>query len=216
MLNRLFVLAFTNHRLPITLESSDRRWFCIWSTAPRMDSQAGADMAAWYQREGFNAIAGWLRKRDVSRFNPGMFPPLTDYKRSLIESGMSITESYILDCIENQKKPFTRRIISSPFHKICHELSSAGDAPFTKMKIPPAALFQALKEAKWVDCGSVGTPQNQTKKHIFCAPELAAQYNKSELRNMLEDKVTTDATNVVPFPEAPPAAPVDDDESQWV
>jgi hypothetical protein len=208
MLNRLFVLAFTNHRLPITLESSDRRWFCVWSTSPRMNSEDGAEMAAWYQKEGFNAIAGWLHDRDVSKFNPGMFPPLTDYKRSLIESGMSIAESYILDAINNQKHPFTRRVIGSPFHKICQELSKDDDAPFTKMKIPPAALFQALKEAKWIDCGSVGTKEHQTKKHMFCAPEMLDQFTKTELRNMLENtvkaNVKTEDSNVIPIDKSVP------------
>jgi hypothetical protein len=121
---------------------------------------------------------------------------------------MSIAESYILDAINNQKHPFTRRVIGSPFHKICHELSVADDAPFTKMKIPPAALFQALKEAKWIDCGSVGTKDHQTKKHIFCAPEMLIKYNKTQLRNMLENTVKSDVktedNNVVHIDKSKP------------
>ena len=214
MLNRLFVLAFTNHRLPITLESTDRRWFCVWSTAPRMHPRDGAAMAAWYQREGFNAIAQWLHDRDVAKFNPGMMPPLTDYKASLIESGMSLAESYILDAIRNKEPPFDREVIGSPFHKICQELAVSTKAPATKMKIPPAALFQALKEAGWIDCGSVATPEHQTKKHIFCAPHMLADYKKSKLREMLantmkfEEKPKDDEKpkedNVVPMPKSKP------------
>jgi len=37
MANRLFVLAFSNDPVPISLASQDRRWFAIWSTANRMD-----------------------------------------------------------------------------------------------------------------------------------------------------------------------------------
>lgn len=82
------------------------------------------------------------------------------------------------------------------------------------MKIPPAALFQALKEAGWIDCGSVATPEHQTKKHIFCAPHMLADYKKPKLREMLantmkfEEKPKDDEKpkedNVVPMPKSKP------------
>jgi len=48
MANRLFVLAFSNDPVPISLASQDRRWFCVWSTAPRMDSNKARKMWEWY------------------------------------------------------------------------------------------------------------------------------------------------------------------------
>ena len=68
MLNRLQVIAFTNDPLPITIPTQDRRWFCIWSRAPRMTA-AGADaLWNWYKAGGFEKVAAWLWQRDVTRF----------------------------------------------------------------------------------------------------------------------------------------------------
>jgi hypothetical protein len=49
--------------------------------------------------------------------------------------------------------------------------------------------MHALKEAGWLDCGRLASREHGTKKHIFCAPELAG-LTKSELRRMGE-KVST-------------------------
>ena len=74
-------------------------------------------------------------------------------------------------------------MIASPFYALCDRLS--GGAP-AGTKIPQAALLHALKEAGWVDLGRVNTREYTSKKHIFCAPDMA-KINKSELRRMVED-----------------------------
>ncbi|MEB3203039.1 MAG: primase-helicase family protein, partial [Synechococcus sp.] len=55
-LNRLQVIAFSNERAAISLPSEDRRWFVVWSDAPRMDDAAARSMWAWYRAEGFDII----------------------------------------------------------------------------------------------------------------------------------------------------------------
>jgi hypothetical protein len=45
--------------------------------------------------------------------------------------------------------------------------------------------MHALKEAGWIDMGRLASREYQTKKHIFCAPELA-KTNKSDLRRAIE------------------------------
>jgi hypothetical protein len=49
--------------------------------------------------------------------------------------------------------------------------------------------MHALKEAGWVDRGRLHSREYTTKKHIFCAPELA-DASKSDIRKMAE-KVST-------------------------
>jgi hypothetical protein len=41
----------------------------------------------WYAAGGVAAAAGWLYQRDVSRFNPGATPPLTEAKIIMVEQG---------------------------------------------------------------------------------------------------------------------------------
>jgi hypothetical protein len=183
MANRLFVLAFSNDPVPISLASQDRRWFCVWSTAPRMDSNKAKKIWDWYRAGGFACIAKWLMARDVSKFNPSAPPIWTEFKANLVEHGMSMAESYLVEMLRNRVGEFNKGVIGSPFHSLCDRL--AGTAP-SGVKVPQAALLHALKEAGWVDRGRLKSRDYDTKKHVFACPEMA-DLSKSELRRMVEE-----------------------------
>jgi hypothetical protein len=183
MANRLFVLAFSNDPVPISLASQDRRWFCVWSTAPRMDSNKAKKIWDWYRAGGFACIAKWLMARDVSNFNPSAPPIWTEFKANLVEHGMSMAESYLVEMLRNRVGEFNKGVIGSPFHSLCDRL--AGTAP-SGVKVPQAALLHALKEAGWVDRGRLKSRDYDTKKHVFACPEMA-DLSKSELRRMVEE-----------------------------
>ena len=183
MANRLFVLAFSNDPVPISLATQDRRWFCVWSTAPRMDSDKARKIWEWYRRGGFAAIAAWFKARDVSAFNPSAAPAMTEFKQNLIEHGMSMAESFLVEMMRERRGEFTPGVIGSPFHSLCDRL--AGAAP-SGVKVPQAALLHALKEAGWIDCGRLASHDYPSKKHIFAAPDIKESFNKSELRRAVE------------------------------
>jgi hypothetical protein len=183
MLNRMFVLAFSNDPVPISLDSQDRRWYCIWSAAPRMNPDAAARLWAWYKSGGYEAIAHWLHHRDVSAFNPAGAPPVTEFKMNLIEHGMSMAESYLVELMQRKAGEFSKGVIGSPFHSLCDRL--AASAP-SGVKVPQAALLHALKEGGWIDCGRLKSRKNDSRKHIFCAPDMIV-HSKSELRDMVEE-----------------------------
>jgi hypothetical protein len=197
MVNRMFVLAFSNDPVPISLASQDRRWFCIWSHADRMNPAEAASLWNWYKSGGYENIAGWLHRRDVSAFNPAAAPMMTEFKLNLIEQGMTIAESYLVDLIRNRVGEFAKGIVASPLHALCDRLS--GSVP-QGTKVPQAAMLHALKEAGWIDMGHCGSGEFLTKKHIWCAPELR-RASKSELRRMVEP-VTGD--NVLPYKKTAP------------
>jgi hypothetical protein len=183
MANRVFVLAFSNDPVPISLDSQDRRWFCVWSHAPRMTAQAAEKMWKWYKAGGFAAISGWLASRDVTAFNPGAAPMLTEFKMNLVEHGMSMAESYLVELMRTRMGEFSKGVVASPFHALCDRL--AGAAP-SGVKVPQPALLHALKEAGWVDMGRLKSREFDSKKHIFCAPDMV-DVSKSELRRLVED-----------------------------
>lgn len=183
MVNRMFVLAFTNDPVPISIPSQDRRWFCLWSTAPRMDPNAAREMWDWYRAGGFQAIARWLHDRNVSAFNPTAAPPVTEFKLNLVEHGMTIAESFLTDMIRLRSGEFAKGVIGSPFYAVCERLASL--AP-SGVKVPQAALLHALKEAGWKDMGRLASAKYSTKKQIFCAPDMV-NWTKTDLRNAVED-----------------------------
>ena len=184
MVNRMFVLAFSNDPVPISIDSQDRRWFCIWSAAPRMAPEAARALWDWYQGGGFAAVAGWLHRRDVSAFNPAAAPAWTEFKASMVEQGMSAVESYLVDMLRRRQGEFSRGVIGSPFHSLCDRLSGAAPAGG---KVPQGALLHAIKEAGWVDLGRVASGDYPSKKHMYAAPSVAHSYSKSDLRRLIEE-----------------------------
>lgn len=182
-LNRVFVVAFSNERAAISIPSNDRRWFCIWSEAGLLPEADALALWQWYHSGGFEAIASYLHTRDVSAFNPSAAPPMTEAKAIMIDQGRSSGESYLVELIERRLSEFASGVVAGPFHALCDRLQNGVTGP---QKIYQAALLHALREAGWVDMGRLASREYTTKKHIFCAPELAGT-NKSELRRMVEE-----------------------------
>jgi len=193
-LNRIFVLAFSNERVPISLAGDDRRWFVTYSEAPRMAEQDAWAIWDWYKAGGLAVAAGWLYERDVSRFNPGATPPLTEAKIIMVEQGRSTAESYLVEMIERRLGEFSAGVVAAPFYALCDRLQ--GGAPMST-RVVQQALLHALKEAGWIDMGRLASREFGTKKHIFCAPELADTATKSELRRMVEETPPSSAVRLV-------------------
>jgi hypothetical protein len=185
MANRLLVLAFSNDPVPITLDSQDRRWFAIRSNAARMTPEASLKIWRWFENGGVSACAAWLAQRDVSAFNPAATPPITEFKTTLVEQGMSANESYLVDMIRERRGVFAQGVIASPFHAICDTLSLNAPGAY---KVSQGALLHALMECQWVDCGRISSRIHTTKKQIYCASDML-DHNKSDLRAMAENTV---------------------------
>jgi hypothetical protein len=191
--NRLLVIAFSNERVPIALPSDDRRWFVIWTGAPRMTEAESAALWAWYGAGGRAAVASWLHARDVSAFEPGATPMTTDAKRMMTEAGLSPVESYLVELIRGRQGEFASGVVTAPWQELCGRLSAL--APLgTRVSVP--ALFHAFAEAGWLDCGLCHSREHPTKRHLYCAPELA-ELGKAELRRMTEIKPPTGALRAV-------------------
>ena len=182
--NRLFVLAFSNDPVPISLSSQDRRWFCVWSPNAIMEESRSKEIWGWYNAGGFEAVAAWLYQRNVAMFNPAAAPAMTEFKLNMLEHGMSSAESFLVEMIRERSGEFAAGIIGGPFHAICDRVSGLAPQGVT---IYQAALLHALKEAGWKDCGRLSSSKYATKKHIFATPELARSLNKSDLRNRVEE-----------------------------
>ena len=183
LVNRLQVVAFSNERVAINLPSDDRRWFVIWSDAPRMTDADGAVMWARLNSGGKSAVAAWLHQRDVSAFNPGGTPFMTEAKAIMVEAGMSGAESFLVDLMRSRIGEFSKGVVGAPWHALCDRLQ--GTAPGA-VKVVQGALLHALKEAGWVDMGRLKSRRYDTKKHIYCAPDMV-DMSRSDLRDIVED-----------------------------
>ena len=191
--NRLFVLAFTNDQVPISLPSQDRRWCCIWSNCGRMGAAEATALWDWYAAGGFAKVARWLADRDVSAFNASAVPPVTDWKVSRVEQGMSVAESFLVDMIREKRGEFARGVVGAPFYSLCERLLP--HAP-TGVKLHHTQLLHSLKEAGWIDMGRVASAKYGTKKLVFASPEMSKAHTKSDLRNMIEEPPAPNVVNI--------------------
>jgi len=182
LVNRLQVIAFSNERVAINLPSDDRRWFVIWSDAPRMTDAEGEAIWGWLNAGGKGAVAAWLHQRDVSAFNPGSTPAMTEAKAIMVEAGMSGAESFLVDLMRSGIGEFSKGVVGAPWHALCDRLQGTAQG---SVKVVQPALLHAFKEAGWVDMGRIASREFGTKKHIFCSPEMAGTA-KSDLRRMIE------------------------------
>jgi len=178
----LQVIAFSNERVAINLPSDDRRWFVIWSDAARMTDAEGAKMWAWLEAGGKSEVAAWLHQRDVAAFAPGATPFMTEAKAIMVEAGMSGAESFLVDLMRNRVGEFSKGVVGAPWHALCDRLQGTVQG---NVKIVQPALLHALKEAGWVDMGRIASREFSTKKHIFCALEMA-DVSRSDLRRAIE------------------------------
>jgi hypothetical protein len=182
LVNRLQVIAFSNERVAINLPSDDRRWFVVWSDAPRMKDEDGAALWAWLEAGGKSAVAAWLHARNVSAFAPGATPMLTEAKAIMVEAGMSGAESFLVDLMRNRLGEFSKGVVGAPWHALCDRLQGSVQG---SVKIVQPALLHALKEAGWVDMGRLKSRRFDNKKHIFAAPDMVGT-PKSDLRDAVE------------------------------
>lgn len=185
ILNRLWVVAMSNARDAISIGTDDRRWFVIWSDVAPMNTEADPDAGKrfhdWLEAGGRHAVAAWLYARDVSAFNPGATPPLTDAKLAMIGAGRSMAESWIMEQIEQRTGEFARGVVGAPWQGLCDRLQ--GTAP-NGSRIVPAALLHALAEAGWTDLGMCHSKNYATKKHLWVAPSWTG--SKSDAREAVE------------------------------
>jgi hypothetical protein len=119
----------TNYDDAITLDEGDRRF---WVHRALLDEPRPRDyyqaIYGWYEREqGAAKIAGWLRTRDLSKFNPAAPPPMTEAKRDMVEQSLPIATRWLAEQFDEGGE-YQRRSIVTARELVTHA-RSAFDAP---------------------------------------------------------------------------------------
>jgi hypothetical protein len=95
-------LVFSNSQAALPLEDKDRRfWVVSCEDSPKTESYY-KKLYSFLADELFIAsVAHLLGQRDISRFNPGQRPPLSEAKLELLRRTRSETENVLLLMVEN-------------------------------------------------------------------------------------------------------------------
>lgn len=186
MLNRVLVLAFSNHPVPILLPSEDRRWFCIKTEAGRWDHEdpdGPERLWGWYGAGGYEACAAWLYARDVSRFNPKASAPMTDFKRTVVEQGRSSVESALVEMIALGKGEFAAGVVAAPLQGLIDRLEGQ---MANGQRIHMNALLRAFQEAGWQDLGRIHSRKSIIKRQVYASHAIASTMSKTEICELLD------------------------------
>jgi len=88
-------LVFSNHDNALPLNDTDRRWRVVrHNAAPRSPCDYAALYAHLADPEFINAVGVFLAERDISGFNPGERPPMSDAKRAALAASKTMIQQY--------------------------------------------------------------------------------------------------------------------------
>lgn len=178
VLNQALVLAMTNFRDAIAIPTEDRRWFVLWTDAPRMAEADAAALWRYFRAGGLQAGAAYLRQRDVSAFNPGATPPWTEAKSIMVSQARSLSESWLIERIQRRSEEFRAPVVCGPWSRLVERLQE--QAP-PQVRVSIQSLTLALAEAGWKDFGMCKSRAHQSAAHCFASPEFHG--TKSEARD---------------------------------
>lgn len=83
-------LLFSNHKNAIPMDDNDRRWYVVHLTQGPRAEHIYAYLYGLLEQPAFvESIGAWLRLRDLSAFNPGQRPPVTEAKQRAIAASKS-------------------------------------------------------------------------------------------------------------------------------
>jgi hypothetical protein len=88
--NVAHVVVMTNHALALYIPKGDRRYFVMTSKASPQKPEYYRALDAYFRDNGIGAAVAWLRKRDLSAFDPKSPPPMTDGKQAIIDSAVQV------------------------------------------------------------------------------------------------------------------------------
>jgi hypothetical protein len=95
----VFVIT-TNEYGSLAMDDVERRNLIIEFT-PTVHYPTGTnwwrDFHAWLESGGYAAVRAWLEQMDLTGFDPGFMPPMTDAKSHMIDMGMSEVEQIAYD-----------------------------------------------------------------------------------------------------------------------
>ena len=86
-------LMFSNHENALPLNDKDRRWFVVSSNELPKPPQYYKNLYSHLKHHDFiNAVVMLLKTRDLTKFNPGERPPMTEAKTELVKQTQSDEE----------------------------------------------------------------------------------------------------------------------------
>ena len=182
-LNRGLPIAMSNFRDAIHLSDDDRRWFVLWSDAPKMTQEAASALWGWYGSGGIANVAYTLSQRPLQAFNPAAPPPMTEAKRRLLNVRQESVEETLLADVRARRGVFADGIIGGPWGDIARKIEPI----INRGIIPVNVLTGVMSLSGWTNRGNIATARNPNRRIIYTAPDsVYGTMNSAQCRDALE------------------------------
>ena len=109
--NHMNLFTVSNEDLPILLDNDDRRWYIAKSEAKEKSEEYYNEMLKKIENQS-GEVLYFLKNRDISKFNPGKRPQITEAKREIIQNSKTELEVLIEELIENEEGACANDIVS--------------------------------------------------------------------------------------------------------
>jgi len=111
--NKFNIIAFTNHKDALVLDTADRRWCVLFSDQRAKDIETyHAPLWEW-RRQNIAQIYDYFFNYDLSKFNRQKKAPETSGKIELIRRTTSALETFLRDALEDRRWPLQGEVISN-------------------------------------------------------------------------------------------------------
>jgi len=177
-------LMFSNHTGALPLDEKDRRFFVVaCEQTPKSEEYYTKLYANLEDRDFITSVVEFLAKRDVSTFNPGARPPMTEAKMALVNASKS--EIDILAGMIARLWPVDVIYLDEI------NLLNEGDAPAYGARVSGKHMAYALGRAgikRWGETGQIRGPGNAThrayiiRNHSSWMPAIPADIRQEQQR----------------------------------
>jgi hypothetical protein len=108
IVNAVGVILTTNHKAQgIFLPANDRRHYVAWSTRKRTEfpEQFWIEFYGWYENGGYEIVADYLHKVDLSKWDPKAPPPQTAAFWEIVHATASSEDAELNDVLDALGRP---------------------------------------------------------------------------------------------------------------
>lgn len=107
--NRLQITATSNFADAIHIDNNDRRWAIIQMLDKPLTEAESRDVYAFLLSDRAAGVLKYMFQReDISGFNPAGRAPFSDAKKAMINAGVALWDSRLIEHMANRLQPFDR------------------------------------------------------------------------------------------------------------
>ena len=103
IVNCVGIIITTNHKTDgIFLPPDDRRHFVAWTDLKEKDFEPAYwnNLWRWYEEDGYEHVAAYLRGLDISTFDPKAPPPKTEAFWAIVDAGRAPEDAELADVLD--------------------------------------------------------------------------------------------------------------------